>query len=58
MWVVLGKVGFSGFLRGNRKYLGNYRVILVSVCIVKAYFIFGKIKTFKVSSCVFLAPAK
>ena len=31
-------MGFSGFLRGKREYLGNYRVILVSVCILKAYF--------------------
>ena len=37
-WVVLGKLGFSGFFLGNREYLGNYRVILVSVCILKAYF--------------------
>ena len=37
-WVVLGKVGFSGNLRGNREYLGNYGVILVHESILKAYF--------------------
>ena len=31
-------MGFSGILRGNREYLGNYGVILVSECILKAYF--------------------
>ena len=35
---LLGKVGFSGFLLGNRENLGNYGVILVAVCILKAYF--------------------
>ena len=31
-------MGFSGFLLGKREYLGNYGVISVSVCILKAYF--------------------
>ena len=37
-WVVRGKVGFSGNLRGNQEYLSNYGVILVFESILKAYF--------------------
>ena len=52
----------SVYLVATRSYsilLCLFEFHILTPCVIDLHaFIFGKIKTFKVSSCVFLAPAK
>ena len=47
-WVVRGKVGFSGNLRGNKGYLSNYGVILVFESIFESV-LQGEVRVFSIS---------